>query len=72
MKILKWLGIIQEVSNRNRNPKLGRGFNTAYRFNPYNPLSYIAVILLSIIGIILYGFIGFWQRNGLKNPFKWD
>jgi len=72
MKILKWLCILQEVSNRNRNPKLGSGFNKAYRFNPYNPLSYIALFLLLIIGVILYGFVGLWERNNGKNPFKWD
>jgi hypothetical protein len=71
-KILKFLWILQEVSNKNRNPKLGRGFSKAYRFNPYNPLSYLSLIIIIIVGILLFGFIGFWKETDTKNPFKWD
>jgi hypothetical protein len=71
-KLLKFLYIIQEVSNRNRNPKLGRGFNNAVRFNPYNPLSYITIIIIFIVGIIMFGLVGFWKEVELINPFKWN
>ncbi len=71
-KILKFLWILQEVSNNNRNPKLGRGFSTAHRFNPYNPLSYLALILIVVVGILMFGFIGFWKETDTKNPFKWN
>lgn len=70
-KLLKWLFIVQEVSNEGREPKLGRGFFKAYRLNPYNPLSYPTVIIAFIFGVILFGFVGIWKEvNG--NPFKWN
>ncbi len=71
-RILKYLGVLQEVSNKNRSPKLGRGFLTARRFNPYNPLSYIALLLILILAILMFGFVGFWKEIDTKNPFKWD
>lgn len=70
-KLLKRLFIIQEVSNKNRNPKLGRGFFTARRINPYNPLSYVALVVIFIVGILMFGFVGFWKEAEIKNPFKW-
>jgi hypothetical protein len=71
-KLLKYLFILQEVSNRNREKKLGRGFLSARRFNPYNPLSYIALILIIIVGFIMFGIVGIWKEMDIKNPFKWD
>lgn len=76
MKILKYLLIIQEVDNEERNnqglKRLGRGFFKAYRFNPYNPLSYIALIIILIVGILMFGFVGFWKETTTLNPFRWD
>lgn len=71
-KLLKRLYIIQEVSNKNRTKKLGRGFLVARRFNPFNPLSYVALILIIIIGIIMFGVRGFWKEIDGENPFKWN
>lgn len=71
-KFLKFLFILQEVSNKDKNPKLGRGFYTARRLNPFNPLSYIAFLLIIILGILMFGFVGFWKETDFKNPFKWD
>jgi hypothetical protein len=71
-KFLKFIFVLQEVSNKNRNPKLGRGFLTARRFNPYNPLSYIVLMLISIVGITMFGFVGFWKEVDITNPFKWN
>lgn len=74
-KILRYLLIVQEVSNEERQKKglrkLGRGNSKAYRFNPYNPLSYIALILIFIIGILMFGFVGIWKEIDTHNPFKW-
>ncbi len=71
--ILKKLFIIQEVSNKDKDPKLGRGFSTAMRFNPFNPLSYITLLIITIIGIMLFGVVGFWDKTDKgRNPFKWD
>lgn len=75
-KILKYLAIVQEVSNRERSKqgleKIGGGFIKAYRFNPYNPLSYITIIITIIIGIVMFGVVGFWKETDLRNPFKWN
>jgi len=71
-KLLKSLCILQVVSNHKREPKLGKGYSEAMRFNPFNPLSYIALVLILIIGIILYGVIGFWNETDVCNPFKWN
>ena len=75
-KILVKLRIIQTVSNEQRAKqglkKLGRGYFNAYRFNPYNPFSYLALIIILIIGILMFGFVGFWKETDLSNPFKWN
>ena len=70
-EILKMLLIIQEVSNKGRKKKLGKGFSVAYRFNPFNPLSYIFLPLFLIVGIVMFGFVGVWSECDLNNPFKW-
>lgn len=75
-KILKKLYIIQTVSNEERHKKglkkLGRGFFNAHRLNPFNPLSYVLVVLAIPTLIILFGFVGMWKETDIKNPFKWD
>lgn len=75
-KILIKLRVIQVIDNeeRNRNgvKRKGRGFMEARRLNPYNPLSYIVVVVGAIIGIILFGFVGIFSEIDTKNPFKWN
>ena len=71
-KLLTMLYIVQIVSNKGKNPKLGKGHKDAYRFNPYNPLTYMALIITLIVGIIMFGFVGFWKKADVKNPFAWD
>lgn len=75
-KILKHLRILQTVSNEERHKqglkRLGRGYFEAHRFNPYNPLSYIAFIIILIVGILMYGFVGIWKETTTLNPFRWD
>lgn len=71
-KILKLLFILQEVSNKNRKPHLGKGYSKASRFNPYNPLSYIALMFIVIVGIVIFGVVGFWKENDCQNPFRWN
>lgn len=70
--LLKRLFIIQEISNKNRNPKLGRGFSTAMRLNPYNPLSYLTIPIVIIVGVVMFGVFGFLNEIDNKNPFKWN
>jgi hypothetical protein len=71
-KILKSLWILQEVDQENKEKKLGRGFMTARRLNPFNPLSYIALIIIFIVALLMFGFVGMWEEMDLRNPFKWD
>ena len=68
------LGILQVVSNEQRHKnglkRLGKGYFEAYRLNPFNPLSYAVVIIAIPIILIMYGFVGFYEKA--INPFKWD
>lgn len=72
LRIFKFLYITQEVSNIGRVIPLGRGFRTAKRFNPYNPLSYIVVLLFLVAAIIMFGVVGFAKEVDHSNPFKWN
>lgn len=76
IKILRFLRIIQTVSNEERHKKglkrLGRGYFEAHRLNPYNPFSYITAILILVIGLLMFGVVGFWKEIDNINPFKWD
>lgn len=71
-KILKQLLIIQEVSNKGREPKLGRGFTTALRLNPYHPLSYVVLIIALVAALVCFGVVGMWKEVDNRNPFKWS
>ena len=75
-KILKYLFIIQTVSNEERHKqglkRLGKGYWNAHRLNPYNPLSYILIPILLVVGILMFGFVGIWKETDLRNPFKWN
>jgi hypothetical protein len=67
--ILIFLKILQ-VYNNEKGIRKGRGFFKAYRMNPYNPLSYILIIVSIPILLILFGIVGLFKEA--KNPFKWD
>lgn len=71
IKLLKAIGVIREVPNRGRNPKLGKGFTTATRLDPYNPLSYITIVVVLLLALILFGIKGMWRQLDIRNPFKW-
>lgn len=68
IKIFVKLKIVQEK-------KIKDAFNRTYtkrRFNPYNPLTYITLFILLIIGIFLYGIVGFWEQVNMNElKFKW-
>lgn len=72
LKLLKLLGIVHSVQNKGRVVKLGRGFKEAHRLNPYNPLSYLFIVSAFLVGLIMFGVVGFWKEIDIKNPFKWD
>jgi hypothetical protein len=49
--------------------------HTKVRFNPYNPLTYIVLILVPLIGLIMFGIVGVQKEIDFKNDFikfyKW-
>lgn len=57
-KILLLLKVIQE---KEKNKHILR------RLNPYNPLTYITILLAFMIGVILFGVIGFWREIDLRD-----
>jgi hypothetical protein len=61
-KLLIFLRVIETIRHE-------RG--TWRRLNPYNPLSYLCVALVTILGFFMFGFVGFWKEIDLRNPFKW-
>ena len=42
------------------------------RINPYNPLSYLAIVIMFIFGVLMFGFVGIWGEVATTNPFKWQ
>ena len=71
-KLLIKLLIIQVIDNTKRKDKeLGRGFTKAYRLNPWNPLSYVTIVIALLLGLVCFGVVGMWKEYDNKNPFKW-
>ncbi len=74
-KLLQALHIVQKVSNEQRHKdglkRLGKGYFDAYRINPYNPLSYITLLIFAVVCIICFGVVGIWKQID-GNPFKWN
>ena len=65
--ILKKVYVLQEKKNEQR---VGRGFTTLIRINPYNPLSYVSIVVGCLISLLLYGIVGTFEN--VKNPFRWQ
>jgi hypothetical protein len=64
-KFLKAIGVLQEK-------RIKHGFKRK-RLNPYNPLSYITIIVCVLIGIVLFGFVGITKEMDFsENPFKYQ
>lgn len=68
IKILKALYIIQEKQYKDPLKMV----YSKRRMNPFNPLTYISILIIILIGLLMFGLIGFWKECDLKNPFKWD
>lgn len=73
-ELLIKLKIVQVVSNEQRHKdglkRLGKGYFKSYRLNPFNPISYILVVVTIIVLLFMYGFVGSFEKA--INPFKWD
>jgi hypothetical protein len=61
-RLLKWLWVIQK---RSIIDPLGRG-QTQRRLNPFNPLTYLVILVSLIVGLVLFGLVG------LKDEVNWD
>ncbi len=71
-KLLVLLHILQETTIEGKDK---RGFKYSYnlrRFNLYNPLSYITIVIIFIVDAIMFGFVGIWKKLNTLNPFKWQ
>ena len=64
-KTLKILWIIQEQEHKER------GYFKR-RMNPFNPLTYISILIIVLVGFLMFGFVGFWKEVDLRNPFRWS
>lgn len=67
-KILKALSIVQEktiVTPFKRKVKV-------QRINPYNPLTYVTIVLIFALAVVCYGIVGIWERLDFKDLFKYQ
>lgn len=54
--------------------KLKDSFNLTYqerRLNPFNPLTYVTILIAILVGIVMFGIVGVWKEIDLSNPFKY-
>ena len=74
MKILRIIQVYDNTTGKGRNKEnmKGRGYRKAYRLNPYNPLSYITIVVIAIMGVIMFGVVGIFEQTDNRNPFKWN
>jgi hypothetical protein len=66
-KVFKFLYIRQEKEYSD-----SYGTWIKFRINPFNPLTYVVIILGLLMGLIMFGIIGMWREIDTKNPFKWS
>lgn len=68
IKFLKAIYIIQEKREKDKS-----GFWRNYRrINPFNPLSYILLLIVPIIAFIAFGVVAMWDHLDKRNPFKYS
>jgi hypothetical protein len=71
-KILRFLFIIEEKKVIDNGDE-----DFFHRFNPYNPLSYLTILVFIILSLPLFGVVGTFglvntfKNLGITNPFKW-
>jgi hypothetical protein len=66
-KIFKWLYIRQEKQYEDP-----YGTWIKFRINPFNPLTYVVMILGLLMGLFLFGPVGMWREIDSTNVFKWN
>ena len=65
-RILKLLYIRQEKQSENQ-----YGTWIKFRINPFNPLTWVVIILGLVIALFMFGIVGMWREIDTTNPFKW-
>jgi hypothetical protein len=69
--LFKFLGIIQHKRLLDLNGTMPR-LRTLQRLNPFNPLTYIVLIIGLVIGVVMFGFVGLWKEVSMDElKFKW-
>jgi hypothetical protein len=50
-----------------------RGYSKK-KLNPYNPLTYVTLVIALLIAFILFGAIGMWKETDIfeRNPFTYN
>ena len=61
-KLLKYLYVIEEKTYHDEFRIKG----VKRRLNPYNPLTYVVIVTILIVGVIMFGVVG------LKNEYDFD
>lgn len=67
-KLLEWVWVIQvkTFTNDNNRKVVKR------RLNPYNPLTYIVMLIFLIVGVIMFGVVGLKNEVNMEElMFKW-
>lgn len=67
-KIFKALWIVQEKTIETRFKRKVK----VQRMNPYNPLTYVAIVLIFALAVVCYGIVGIWERSDFKNLFRYQ
>jgi hypothetical protein len=67
-KLLKLIGIIQEKTYKDPLNIT----QTKTRMNPYNPLTYVLILIVIIMQGILYGLVGIYKERNIKKIFIWN
>lgn len=62
-KFLKSIGVLQ-------NRVMGEFYR--YRINPWNPLSYLTIVIVVIMSAVWLGVKYTYEEVRRKNPFKWQ
>ena len=71
MSIYKFLEIIFVIQRKQYDDK-GALRGEYKRVNPWNPISYLVVLLFFIGALLCYGFVGMWSQVDTVNPFRWQ
>lgn len=66
-KLLKYLYVIQEKTYDKKFRKAVKR-----RLNPYNPLTYLFIVIFLIVGVIMFGVVGLKNEINIDElKFKW-